>query len=84
MIIMGVSFMSIQTGNGIEYNLCDQFQLENLIDRSHEYSIRTDDNGWFAGGGYKQFDTSGKMPYAESAHAELLRIGSLDADGDLV
>jgi len=76
---IGVSF-SVYTkyGNPYSYQLCDQFPMENLIDRSYQYIMSVDEDGWLVGGGYKQFDTSGKMPYVDSAHTELLRIGSLD------
>jgi len=80
---IGVSFsVHNKTGNGNSHQLCDQFPMENLIDRSYDYVMSTDEYGWLAGGGYKQFDTSGKISNADSAHAELLRIGSLDAGGD--
>jgi len=39
-----------------------------------------DEDGWLVGGGYKSFDYSGKMPYIDSSHTELIRIGSLDAN----
>jgi hypothetical protein len=37
-----------------------------------------DEDGWLVGGGYKSFDYSGKMPYIDSSHTELVRVGSLD------
>lgn len=77
---IGVSFsVNTQYGNPYSYQLCDQFPMENLIDRSYQYIMSMDEDGWLVGGGYKQFDTSGKMPYVDSAHTELLRIGSLDS-----
>jgi len=80
---IGVSFsVHNKTGNGNSHQLNDQFPMENLIDRSYDYVMSTDEYGWLAGGGYKQFDTSGKISNADSAHAELLRIGSLNARGD--
>lgn len=77
---IGVSFsVNTKYGNPYSYQLCDQFPMENLIDRSYDYVMSMDEDGWLVGGGYKQFDTSGKMPYVDSAHTELLRIGSLDS-----
>jgi len=78
---IGVSF-SVNTayGNPYSYQLCDQFNMESIIDRKYEYVMSMDEDGWLVGGGYKSFDYSGKMPYIDSSHTELLRIGSLDVD----
>eukprot|EP00814_Leptocylindrus_danicus_P000774 CAMPEP_0116015094 /NCGR_PEP_ID=MMETSP0321-20121206/6639_1 /TAXON_ID=163516 /ORGANISM="Leptocylindrus danicus var. danicus, Strain B650" /LENGTH=984 /DNA_ID=CAMNT_0003484813 /DNA_START=71 /DNA_END=3026 /DNA_ORIENTATION=+ len=78
---IGVSF-SVQTkkGNPYSYHLCDQFPMENIIDRNYDYVMSMDEDGWLVGGGYKSFDYSGKMPYIDSSHTELLRIGSLDPE----
>lgn len=76
---IGVSF-SVNTarGNPLSYQLCDQLPMENLIDREYTYIMSMDEDGWLVGGGYKEFDYSGKMPYVDSSHTELLRIGNLD------
>jgi len=76
---IGISF-SVNTANGnpYSYQLCDQFPMENIIDRDYDYVMSMDEDGWLVGGGYKTFDYSGKMPYIDSSHTELLRIGSLD------
>ena len=60
---IGVSF-SVNTakGNPLSYQLCDQFPMENIIDREYEYVMSMDEDGWLVGGGYKSFDYSGKMP----------------------
>jgi hypothetical protein len=60
---IGVSF-SVNTANGnpYSYQLCDQFPMENIIDRSYTYVMSMDEDGWLVGGGYKSFDYSGKMP----------------------
>lgn len=78
---IGISF-SVNTahGNPYSYQLCDQFPMENIIDRDYTYIMSMDEDGWLVGGGYKSFDYSGKMPYIDSSHTELLRIGSLDPD----
>jgi len=78
---IGVSF-SVNTayGNPYSYQLCDQFMMEGIIDRDYEYVMSMDEDGWLVGGGYKSFDYSGKMPYIDSSHTELLRIGGLDPD----
>lgn len=78
---IGVSF-SVNTANGNPYSfqLCDQFYMENIIDRDYNFVMSMDEDGWLVGGGYKSFDYSGKMPYIDSSHTELLRIGSLDPE----
>jgi len=78
---IGLSF-SVNTANGnpYSYQLCDQFPIENIIDRDYDYIMSMDEDGWLIGGGYKTFDYSGKMPYIDSSHTELLRIGNLDPD----
>jgi hypothetical protein len=76
---IGLSFSVLtRKGNPNSYQLCDQFPMENLIDRDYKYVMSMDEDGWLVGGGYKQFDYSGKMPYIDSSHTELLRIGSMD------
>mmetsp|Transcript_58169 Transcript_58169/g.123352 ORF Transcript_58169/g.123352 Transcript_58169/m.123352 type:complete len:833 (+) Transcript_58169:2-2500(+) len=54
--------------------------MENIIDRNYDYVMSMDEDGWLVGGGYKSFDYSGKMPYIDSSHTELLRIGSVDPE----
>ena len=60
---IGISF-SVNTANGnpYSYQLCDQFPMENIIDRNYDYIMSMDEDGWLVGGGYKTFDYSGKMP----------------------
>jgi len=60
---IGISF-SVNTANGnpYSYQLCDQFPMENIIDRDYKYVMSMDEDGWLVGGGYKTFDYSGKMP----------------------
>ena len=76
---IGISF-SVNTANGNpnSYQLCDQFPMENIIDRNYNYVMSMDEDGWLVGGGYKTFDYSGKMPYIDSSHTELIRVGSMD------
>lgn len=60
---IGISFsVNTPTGNPYSYQLCDQFPMENLIDRNYDYVMSMDEDGWLVGGGYKSFDYSGKMP----------------------
>lgn len=76
---IGLSFsVNTASGNPYSYQLCDQFPMENIIDRSYDYVMSMDEDGWLVGGGYKTFDYSGKMPYIDSSHTELVRIGNMD------
>lgn len=76
---IGISFsVNTPSGNPYSYQLCDQFPMENIIDRNYNYVMSMDEDGWLVGGGYKSFDYSGKMPYIDSSHTELLRIGNMD------
>lgn len=60
---IGISFsVNTASGNPYSYQLCDQFPMENIIDRDYEYVMSMDEDGWLVGGGYKSFDYSGKMP----------------------
>eukprot|EP00339_Tiarina_fusa_P000850 CAMPEP_0117057182 /NCGR_PEP_ID=MMETSP0472-20121206/39686_1 /TAXON_ID=693140 ORGANISM="Tiarina fusus, Strain LIS" /NCGR_SAMPLE_ID=MMETSP0472 /ASSEMBLY_ACC=CAM_ASM_000603 /LENGTH=980 /DNA_ID=CAMNT_0004773943 /DNA_START=201 /DNA_END=3143 /DNA_ORIENTATION=+ len=78
---IGLSFsVNTASGNPYSYQLCDQFPMENIIDRSYDYVMSMDEDGWLVGGGYKTFDYSGKMPYIDSSHTELLRIGNLNPE----
>jgi hypothetical protein len=60
---IGISFsVNTASGNPYSYQLCDQFPMENIIDRDYDYIMSMDEDGWLVGGGYKTFDYSGKMP----------------------
>lgn len=78
---IGISF-SVNTANGnpYSYQLCDQFPMEKIIDRDYEFIMSIDEDGWLVGGGYKTFDYSGKMPYIDSSHTELLRVGNMNPE----
>jgi hypothetical protein len=66
---IGLSFsVNTLSGNPYSYQLCDQFPMENIIDRDYEYVMSMDEDGWLVGGGYKTFDYSGKMPYVLVLH----------------
>jgi hypothetical protein len=78
---IGVSFsVNSAYGNQYSYSLNDQFPIDKLIDRDYKYIMSMDEDGWLVGGGYKQFDYSGKMPYIDSGHTEILRVGSMDVN----
>jgi hypothetical protein len=65
---IGISFsVNTASGNPYSYQLCDQFPMENIIDRDYKYVMSMDEDGWLVGGGYKTFDYSGKIPYVRHA-----------------
>ena len=60
---LGISFsVNTPSGNPYSYQLCDQFPMENIIERNYANVMSMDEDGWLVGGGYKSFDHSGKMP----------------------
>lgn len=70
---IGLSFsVNTASGNPYSYQLCDQFPMENIIDRDYEYVMSLDEDGWLVGGGYKTFDYSGKMPYVNNRNVSML------------
>jgi len=52
------------------------FDLNDVLDRDYEYLQSTDDNGWLVGGGEPGAPKSYKLALKDSAHVELMRIGT--------
>jgi len=52
------------------------FDLNQVIDREYEYVQSCDDDGWLVGGGEPGFPTSFKIPAKDTAHVELMRVGT--------
>jgi len=52
------------------------FDLNEVIDRDYEFLFSTDDNGWLVGGGEPGFPKSYKLAAKDSAHCEIMRIGT--------
>lgn len=52
------------------------FDLNNVIDRDYEYVASTNDDGWLVGGGEPGYPKSYKLPAKDSAHIEIMRIGT--------
>lgn len=52
----------------------DVFDFNILQDREYSYVAATSDDGWLVGGGERE--DSYKLPGADSAHVEIMRIGS--------
>lgn len=52
------------------------FDLNDVTDRSYEYLSSTNDDGWLIGGGEPGVPKSYKLPAKDSAHVEIMRIGT--------
>jgi hypothetical protein len=52
------------------------FDLNEVIDRKYEYLASTNDDGWLVGGGEPGPPKSYKLPAKDSAHVEIMRIGT--------
>ena len=55
------------------------FDLNELQDRDYLCVASTSDDGWLAGGGEGEGPRSSKLPAADSAHCEIMRVGCLGA-----
>jgi len=56
------------------------FDLNDVTDRSYEYFQTTNDNGWLVGGGEPGPPKSYKLPSKDTAHVEIMRIGSYNPE----
>ena len=56
------------------------FDLNNVIDRDYEYVASTNDDGWLVGGGEPGPPISYKLAAKDSAHVEIMRIGTYRVD----
>lgn len=52
------------------------FDLNDVIDRNYEYLASTNDDGWLVGGGEPGPPKSYKLAAKDSAHVEIMRIGT--------
>lgn len=58
----------------------EAFDLNEVQDRDYEFVSATNDDGWLVGGGEPGPPTSYKLAAKDSAHVELLRIGTYRPD----
>lgn len=56
------------------------FDLDQVQDRDYKYIFSTDDNGWLVAGGEPGPPTSYKLGAADSAHVEIMRIGTYNKE----
>jgi hypothetical protein len=52
------------------------FDLNDVIDRDYQYLFSTNDDGWLVGGGEPGPPTTYKLAAKDSAHVEIMRIGT--------
>ena len=56
------------------------FDFNDIIDRNYEYMQSTNDDGWLVGGGEPGPPKSYKLPAKDSAHVEIMRIGTFNPE----
>ena len=56
------------------------FDLNEVIDRDYEYIFSTNDDGWLVGGGEPGPPKSFKLAAKDSAHVEIMRIGTFNPE----
>eukprot|EP00980_Cylindrotheca_fusiformis_P006820 scaffold1427_cov63-Cylindrotheca_fusiformis.AAC.3 len=54
----------------------ESFDFNEILDRSYDYIFSTNDDGWLVGGGEPGPPISYKLAAKDSAHVELIRIGT--------
>ncbi|VEU37330.1 unnamed protein product [Pseudo-nitzschia multistriata] len=67
-------------GHPDSYTHQTAFDLNEVIDREYEFLQSTDDNGWLVGGGEAGPPTSYKLAALDSAHVEIMRVGTYRKD----
>lgn len=65
-----------KAGNSASITHQEAFDLNEVIDRDYKYLMSTNDDGWLVGGGEPGPPTSYKLAATDSAHVEILRIGT--------
>jgi len=56
------------------------FDFNDIVDRSYEYLQSTSQDGWLVGGGEPGVPKSYKLPAKDSAHVEIMRIGTYNPE----
>jgi hypothetical protein len=56
------------------------FDFNDIIDRNYEFLASTNDDGWLVGGGEPGPPKSYKLPAKDSAHVEIVRIGTYNPE----
>ena len=58
----------------------EAFDLNQILDRDYKYIFSTNDDGWLVGGGEPGPPRSYKLAAPDSAHVEIMRIGTYNAE----
>ena len=58
----------------------EAFELNDVLDREYEFLFSTNDDGWLVGGGEPGPPRSYKLAARDSAHVELMRIGTFQPE----
>jgi hypothetical protein len=56
------------------------FDFNEVIDRDYTHIFSTNDDGWLVGGGEPGPPKSYKLPAKDSAHVEIMRIGTFNPE----
>ena len=81
MAFLGLS-LSQYSDKGHPESITNQtaFDLNEVIDRDYQYIFSTNDDGWLVGGGEPGPPKSYKLAAPDSAHVEILRIGTYEPE----
>jgi len=78
---LGLSLtMNSSLGNPDSFNHQKAFDLNQVLDRDYEYLMSSNDDGWLVGGGEPGPPKSYKLAAKDSAHVEIMRIGTYRPD----
>lgn len=58
------------------YTHQEAFDLNEVLDRDYEFIMSSNDDGWLVGGGEPGPPTTYKLAAKDSAHVEIMRIGT--------
>jgi hypothetical protein len=82
----GLAFLGLSLSRRFERGHPDSvthqtaFDLNQVLDREYKYVLSTNDDGWLVGGGEPGPPASYKLAAKDSAHVELLRIGTYNPE----
>ncbi|KAL3910656.1 MAG: hypothetical protein SGARI_002018 [Bacillariaceae sp.] len=78
----GLAFLGLSLAQNSEQGHAESathqtaFDLNNVLDRDYEFLFSTNDDGWLVGGGEPGPPTTYKLAAKDSAHVEVMRIGT--------
>jgi len=84
--IDGLAFLGLSLSRKSEQGHPDSvthqtsFDLNDILDRDYEFLLSSNDDGWLVGGGEPGPPVSYKLAAKDSAHVEILRIGTYRKD----